>query len=97
MLSQEREGGRSLAEFDAGPRPQTDGLLSRAVVGVARAARGRAMAPHVRDHAVVPGAEIVNQLGSVGRRDEIPVRMGHEMNLRPRDVLAQTRHGTSPR
>lgn len=95
MLSQEREGGRGLAQFDASLRPQPDCLLSRAFIGVAGAAVGGAMTSHVRDHAVMPGAEIVDQLGSVGDRDEIPVWMGHEINLRPGGGLAQTHHGTS--
>jgi hypothetical protein len=36
------------------------------------------VSPDVRDHAIVPGTEIVDELGITSSRDEIAIGVGHE-------------------
>ena len=97
VLSQEGEGRRGVAQFTARLRPQADGLPAGAFVDVlARAAGCGAVATHVRHHAVVPGAEIINQVGSIGSRNEIPIRVCHGNAPPPaRQRPTQMRHGQS--
>lgn len=85
MAAQEGELTGEVTQGGLGATVEIDGLTPRAIIGIGtRAGRRRgAVSAQVGHHAVVPGAEFVDEVGARRRRagEQVVVGSSHVMDL----------------